>query len=84
MTEFPIYFTTDNTEVWTKLMHLYTAGELGLNLSGMGMAGVWDGGKVRSTHQEFNNDRILLGDSYATKFSCYPRVWNYYECGYRF
>jgi hypothetical protein len=32
----------------------------------MGMAGVWDGGKVRSTHQEFNNDRILLGDSYAT------------------
>jgi hypothetical protein len=25
---------------------LYTAGELGLNLSGMGMiAGVWDGGK---------------------------------------
>jgi hypothetical protein len=37
---------------------LYTAGELGLNLSGMGMiAGVWDGGKVRSTHQEFNNDR---------------------------
>jgi hypothetical protein len=48
-------------------MHLYTAGELGLNLSGMGMiAGVWDGGKVRSTHQEFNNDRILLGDSYAT------------------
>jgi hypothetical protein len=33
----------------------------------MGMiAGVWDGGKVRSTHQEFNNDRILLGDGYAT------------------
>jgi hypothetical protein len=65
----PIYFTTDNTESGTTINAnaLYTAGELGLNLSGMGMiAGVWDGGKVRSTHQEFNNDRILLGDGYAT------------------
>jgi len=65
----PIYFTTDNTESGTTINAnaLYTAGELGLNLSGLGIiAGVWDGGKVRSTHQEFNSDRILLGDGYAT------------------
>jgi serine protease AprX len=65
----PIYFTTDNSESGTTINAnaLYTAGELGLNLSGMGIiAGVWDGGIVRSTHQEFNNGRILLGDGHAT------------------
>jgi hypothetical protein len=37
----PIYFTTDNTESGTTMQMHYTAGELGLNLSGMGMmAGV--------------------------------------------
>ncbi len=65
----PIYFTAHNTESGTTINvnALYTAGELGLNLSGIGMlAGVWDSGKVRSTHKEFNNDRILIGDGHAT------------------
>ncbi|MFV8344934.1 S8 family serine peptidase [Flavobacterium sp. ZB4P13] len=65
----PIYFTTDNAEsgITINANSLYTNGELGLNLSGLGItAGVWDSGKVRSTHQEFNNDRIVLGDNYAT------------------
>lgn len=65
----PIYFTTDNTEsgITINANSLYTGGELGLNLSGAGFtAGVWDSGKVRSTHQEFNNDRIVLGDDYTT------------------
>jgi serine protease AprX len=63
----PIYFTTDNTEsgVTIGVNSLYSGGELGLNLSGLGItAGVWDSGKVRSTHQEFNN-RVLLGDDYT-------------------
>lgn len=65
----PIYFTTDNTEsgITINVNSLYTGGELGLNLSGAGFtAGVWDSGKVRSTHQEFSNDKIILGDDYTS------------------
>ncbi|MFT5646319.1 MAG: serine protease AprX [Aureispira sp.] len=63
----PIYFTTENTEsgITIRANSLYEGGELGLNLSGKGIvAGVWDGGKVRSTHQEFANGRVVLGDNF--------------------
>lgn len=63
----PIYFTTDNTAsgITVRANALYEGGELGLNLSGRGIvAGVWDGGKVRSTHQEFANGRVVFGDNF--------------------
>jgi hypothetical protein len=38
-------------------------GDLGLNLTGSGItAGVWDGGKVRETHQELGTSKIIFGD----------------------
>jgi serine protease AprX len=63
----PIYFTTENTDsgITIRANALYEGGGLGLNLSGKGIvAGVWDGGKVRSTHQEFANGRVVLGDNF--------------------
>lgn len=42
---------------------MYPGGSLGLNVTGSGMtAGIWDGGKVRNTHQEFGGSKITLGD----------------------
>lgn len=43
---------------------LYQGGSLGLNVQGQNMrVGVWDGGPVRNTHNEFPNDKVELGDS---------------------
>ncbi len=50
----PIYYTTDNAgaALTTRANRLNTGGSLGLQLDGQNMTiGVWDGGKVRSTHQ---------------------------------
>ena len=52
----PIFLTTDNASAARaiKVNHLYSGGSLGLSLSGQGMAiGVWDGGWVLGTHNEF-------------------------------
>ena len=60
----PIFYTIDNAEsaITIGANSLYNGGDLGLNLDGSGVTvGVWDGGKVRNTHQEFGN-RISLGD----------------------
>jgi serine protease AprX len=68
----PIYFSTDNTAsgITVRANALYEGGELGLNLSGKGIvAGVWDGGKVRSTHQEFTNGRVVQGDNFNSSSS---------------
>ena len=49
----PIYFTTDNVgaAITTRANKLNSGGSLGLSLDGQNMTiGVWDGGKVRSTH----------------------------------
>jgi len=49
----PIYFTTDNVgaALTTRANRLNSGGSLGLNLDGQDMIiGVWDGGKVRDTH----------------------------------
>ena len=62
----PIFFTTDNmgSSVTISTSKLYPGGSLGLSVTGAGMtAGVWDGGKVRNTHQEFGGGKINLGDA---------------------
>jgi hypothetical protein len=46
----------------TNADQLWTGGSLGLNLDGSGVeVGVWDGGRVRGTHQEFTG-RVSYGD----------------------
>ncbi|OCK51918.1 hypothetical protein BA768_14440 [Chryseobacterium sp. CBo1] len=52
----PLYVKTYNegAAVTARANRLYSGGTLGLNIQGQNMrAGVWDGGSVRSTHQEF-------------------------------
>lgn len=61
----PIYYALDNVNAAksTRANHLNSGGSLGLNLDGQGMfAGVWDGGAVRTTHQEFGG-RMIVGDN---------------------
>ena len=65
----PIFYTTFNAgssrTIGTNKM--YPGGTLGLNITGEGMiAGVWDGGRVRETHQEFNGGKVTLSDGAAT------------------
>lgn len=65
----PIFFTTSNagSSQTIKTNTLYPGGSLGLNVTGSGMtAGVWDGGKVRNTHTEFQTGRVLLNDAATT------------------
>jgi hypothetical protein len=61
----PIFFTTYNSgsSVTISTNKMYPSGSLGLSVTGAGMtAGIWDGGKVRNTHQEFGGNKITLGD----------------------
>lgn len=49
----PVYFSTDNAgaAITTRANRLNSGGSLGLSLDGQNMTiGVWDGGKVRNTH----------------------------------
>lgn len=67
----PIYYTIYNDEsiITIKGNSLQPGGDLGLNLTGLGItAGVWDGGKVRDTHLELNGSKITFGDG-ANSFS---------------
>ncbi len=51
-----IYAKTHNfgAAITARANTLYSGGSLGLNIQGQGMiGGVWDGGTVRATHQEF-------------------------------
>lgn len=55
---YPKYLVTHNLNAAKTVSNnkVYNGGDLGLNLSGSNMkAGVWDGGIVRTSHQEFNN-----------------------------
>lgn len=50
----PIYYATDNREgaITTRTNKVHTGGGAGLDLNGEDMvAGIWDGGRVRETHQ---------------------------------
>lgn len=66
----PLYVSTDNANAAksTKTQFLHNGGGLGLNLEGQNMTiGVWDGGAVLVTHQEFQNatntgSRAIIGD----------------------
>lgn len=60
----PVYYSLDNVNAAksTRANHLNSGGSLGLSLDGQGMfSGVWDGGSVRTTHQEFGG-RMTVGD----------------------
>jgi hypothetical protein len=69
----PIYYTTDNNTraaASTRTHELWNGGLLGLNLSGAnpalaGKLGIWDGGALRSTHQELSG-RTVNRDGSAT------------------
>ena len=61
----PMYYSVDNKAAAksTRANFLNTGGGLGLNLDGQGMtARVWDGGNVRTTHQEFGT-RVNIIDT---------------------
>lgn len=63
----PLYYSSNNKNAAksTRTNFLNTGGGLGLTLDGQGMvARVWDGGKVRTTHQEFGN-RVTVIDAVA-------------------
>ena len=65
----PIFYTIFNAGSSTTIStnKMYPGGSLGLNITGAGMiAGVWDGGKVRDTHQEFGGGKVSLSDAAAT------------------
>ena len=62
----PLFFTISNqgSSQTIRTNSLYPGGVLGLNVTGSGIvAGVWDAGKVRNTHQEFTNNRVTLRDN---------------------
>ncbi|RZJ33327.1 MAG: T9SS type A sorting domain-containing protein [Flavobacterium sp.] len=64
----PIFFTTfnDGSSKTIRANSMYPGGALGLNVNGTGMfPGVWDGGKVRNTHNEFPNNKVTLSDAAA-------------------
>lgn len=63
----PLYYSTENVNAAksTRTNFLNTGGSLGLNLNGQNMtARVWDGGKVRASHQEFGT-RVTVVDDVA-------------------
>ncbi|TXF76227.1 S8 family serine peptidase [Chryseobacterium sp.] len=56
-----IYAKTDNagSAITARATSLYSGGSLGLNIQGQNMiAGVWDGGSARNSHQEFMVNNI--------------------------
>lgn len=65
----PIFYTIYNqgSSQTISTNKLYPGGSLGLSVTGQGMiAGVWDGGKVRDTHQEFSPSKVTLSDLATT------------------
>ncbi|OYU83587.1 MAG: hypothetical protein CFE24_10705 [Flavobacterium sp. BFFFF2] len=64
----PIFYTTDNagSSKTMRANSMYPGGSLGLSVTGSGMvAGVWDGGKVRNTHNELSG-KITISDGGTT------------------
>lgn len=61
----PFFYTIENDAsiATIRANSLQPNGILGLNLTGNGItAGVWDGGKVRDTHQELAGSKVSFGD----------------------
>jgi hypothetical protein len=71
---FPIYLQSNNNIIvaaTTQTTAVYSGGSLGLNLSGAsanmaGKLGIWDEGKIFSTHQEFAGKTITMVDGATT------------------
>ncbi|MBK0383294.1 S8 family serine peptidase [Pedobacter sp. SD-b] len=71
----PLYLKTENNTVaagTTRTNSFYSGGSLGLNLNGssdnlIGKIGIWDGGTILTSHQEFQDasgtSRIILKDT---------------------
>jgi len=66
----PIFYKTDNlgAAMTTRANELWTGGSVGVVIEGEGYdkVGIWDGGRVRNTHQEFNQtgtSRVILSDN---------------------
>lgn len=61
--------TNDGAATTARAKNLYSGGSLGINIQGQNMiAGVWDGGSVRNTHQEFmvnGTSKITIQDGSA-------------------
>jgi serine protease AprX len=60
----PLFYTIANqgSAVTLSANKLYPSGSLGLNLTGSGMlCGVWDGGRVKDTHQELTGEKVFFG-----------------------
>lgn len=74
----PIYYITYNNvraAATTKTTHLWAGGALGLTLSGSGSTvadklGIWDGGRVRETHQELRG-RVVQKDNAKLEYSAH-------------
>ena len=65
----PIFYTIFNqgSSITLGTNKMYPGGTMGLNVTGLGMtAGVWDGGKVRDTHQEFGGGKVTISDGATT------------------
>jgi subtilisin-like proprotein convertase family protein len=68
----PVYFATDNAAAArsTRASFLNTGGGMGLSLNGQNMfAGVWDGGRVRATHNLLNGRVTTPDDNTSTSFT---------------
>ena len=64
----PIYYITYNLDAAKTIStnEVWSGGDAGLNLSGAGLtAGIWDGGGVRTSHQEFEG-RVSQADGAST------------------
>jgi len=66
----PMYYKTHNlgAAITTRANQLWPGGSVGVNITGQGYdkVSLWDGGAVRTTHQEFNNEgssRVIKGDN---------------------
>lgn len=69
----PVFFKTDNVgaAITTRANQMWQGGNVGVIIEGEGYSkvGIWDGGAVRRTHQEFNNtgvQRVTQSDAAAT------------------
>ncbi len=61
----PLYYVTDNVNAAKTVStnHIQSGGSTGYNLSGStDTLGIWDGGIVRSTHDEFFAGQVIDGD----------------------
>lgn len=66
----PMYYKTHNlgAAITTRANQLWPGGSVGVTITGQGYdkVSLWDGGAVRTTHQEFNNEgssRVIKGDN---------------------